>query len=377
VELKKAENREVPVSWELVSSTKYCRRYHTPEVKKFIQERARYKESLAAEANKAYTTFLDEIIHSHYSLLRDAINKLAVADCLLSLAHVALQDGYVRPEFTDEDVLDVIDGRHPMVEALRSDPFVPNSLSLGGDSPRSVIITGPNMGGKSSAVRMVALIAIMAQIGSYVPAKAARIGMCDGIITRMGASDELARGRSTFMVEMTETNEILKTASSKSLVILDELGRGTSTADGMAIADAVLQHLVETIKCKTMFITHYPLVAIDLERRFPDDVQNLHMGYTTDTRIDGRRDVTFLYHLTHGFAEESFGVECARLAGIPEDILSVATERSEACRTDIESRSRLNRARRCAQLLSECLAEPRNVAALQALRAKIESALRP
>ncbi|KIK97398.1 hypothetical protein PAXRUDRAFT_824943 [Paxillus rubicundulus Ve08.2h10] len=377
VELKKAENREVPVSWELVSSTKYCRRYHTPEVKNFIQERARYKESLATEANKAYRSFLDEIIQSHYCLLRDAINKLAVADCLLSLAHIALQDGYVRPEFTDEDVLDVIDGRHPMVEALRSDPFVPNSLSLGGDSPRSVIITGPNMGGKSSAVRMVALIAIMAQIGSYVPAKAARIGMCDGIITRMGASDELARGRSTFMVEMTETNEILKTASSKSLVILDELGRGTSTADGMAIADAVLQHLVENIKCKTMFITHYPLVAIDLERRFPDDVQNLHMGYTTDTRIDGRRDVTFLYHLTRGFAEESFGVECARLAGIPEDILSVAKERSEVCRMATESRSRLNRTRRCAQLLTECLAEPRNVAALQALRTKIESALRP
>ncbi|KAF9218263.1 hypothetical protein BS17DRAFT_798646 [Gyrodon lividus] len=329
VELNKSENRQVPVTWELVSSTKYSRRYHTPQVKKLIQERATYKESLAAEANKAYTAFLDTIIQLHYSLLRDVINKLAVADCLLSLAHVALQEGYVRPEFTDEDVLDITDGRHPMVEALRSDPFVPNSLSMGGHSPRSVIITGPNMGGKSSAVRMVALIAIMAQIGSYVPAKAARIGMCDGIITRMGASDELARGRSTFMVEMTETNDILKTASSKTLVILDELGRGTSTADGMAIADAVLQHLVENIKCKTLFITHYPLVAIDLERRFPGGVQNLHMGYTTDTRIDGRRD--------------SFGVECARLAGISEDILSVATERSEACRTAIESRSRLDR----------------------------------
>lgn len=168
------------------SSTKYYRRYHTPEVKKLIQERARYKESLAAEANKAYSTFLGEIAQSHYSLLRDAINKLAIADCLLSLAHIALQDGYVRPELTDEDVLDIIDGRHPMVEALRSNPFVPNSLSMGGNSPRSVIITGPNMGGKSSAVRMVALIAIMAQIGSYVPARAARIGMCDGIITRMG-----------------------------------------------------------------------------------------------------------------------------------------------------------------------------------------------
>lgn len=162
------------------------------------------------------------------------------------------------------------------------------------------------------------------------------------------------------MVEMAETNEILKTATSKSLVILDELGRGTSTVDGvrsraltyfleslipsqMAIADAVLQHLVESIKCKTLFITHYPLVAVDLERRFPDGVQNLHMGYTTDSRIDGRRDVTFLYRLTDGFAEESFGVECARLAGIPENILSIATERSEACRAATESRSRLNR----------------------------------
>lgn len=168
------------------SSTKYCRRYHTPEVKRLIQERARYKESLTAEASKAYSAFLDEIAQSHYSLLRDTINKLAVADCLLSLAHIGLQDGYVRPELTDEDSLDIIDGRHPMVEALRSDPFVPNSISMGGESARSVIMTGPNMGGKSSAVRMVALIAIMAHIGSYVPARAARIGMCDGIMTRMG-----------------------------------------------------------------------------------------------------------------------------------------------------------------------------------------------
>jgi len=196
--------------------------------------------------------------------------------------------------------------------------------------------------------------------------------MCDGIITRMGASDELARGRSTFMVEMAETNEILKTATSKSLVILDELGRGTSTADGMAIADAVLQHLVENIKCKTLFITHYPLVAVDLERRFPDDVQNLHMGYTTDSRIDGRRDVTFLYRLTEGFAEESFGVECARLAGIPEHILSVATERSDSCRMAIEFRSKINRVRRCAQLIEQCITK-NDLDAVRALRARTTS----
>ncbi|KAL4068083.1 muts domain V-domain-containing protein [Scleroderma citrinum] len=343
VEVKKADNREIPVSWELVSSTKYLRRYYAPEVKKLLQERARYQESLTAEADKAYKSFLNEIIQSHYPVLRDAVSKLAIADCLCSLAQVALQDGYVRPELTEDNVLEIVDGRHPMVEALKSDPFVPNTITMGGDSPRSAIITGPNMGGKSSAVRMVALIAIMAQVGSYVPAKAARIGTCDGIITRMGASDELARGRSTFMVEMAETNEILSMATPRSLVILDELGRGTSTADGMAIADAVLHHLVEDVMCKTLFITHYPIVAIDMERRFPNDVQNLHMGYTIETRIDGRRDVTFLYRLTDGFAKESFGVECARLAGIPEDILALATDRSEYCRQSVESRSRLTR----------------------------------
>ncbi|KAI6039948.1 muts domain V-domain-containing protein, partial [Pisolithus marmoratus] len=339
VEVKKADNREVPVSWELVSSTKYLRRYYTPEVKKLLQERARYQESLTAEANKAYKSFLADIVQSYYPILRDAVSKLAIADCLCSLEQVALQDGYVRPEFTEEDVLDIVDGRHPMVEALRPDPFVPNTICLGGDSPRSAIITGPNMGGKSSAVRMVALIAIMAQIGSYVPAKAARIGMCDGIIARMGASDELARGRSTFMVEMAETSEILTMATPKSLVILDELGRGTSTADGMAIANAVLHHLMQSVKCKTLFITHYPLIAIDMERRFPRDVQNVHMSYTTETRIDGKRDVTFLYRLTRGFAKESFGVECARLAGIPEEVLTVATEHSEGCRRSVETRN--------------------------------------
>lgn len=358
VEVKKADNREVPVGWELVSSTKYLRRYYTPEVKKLLQERARYQELLTAEANKAYRSFLGDIMQSYYPVLRDAVSKLAIADCLCSLAQVALQDGYVRPEFTEDDVLDIVDGRHPMVEALRPDPFVPNTICLGGDSPKSAIITGPNMGGKSSAVRMVALIAIMAQIGSYVPAKAARIGMCDGIITRMGASDELARGRSTFMVEMAETSEILSMATPKSLVILDELGRGTSTADGMAIADAVLHHLIQDVKCKTLFITHYPLVAIDMERRFPMDVQNVHMSYTTETRIDGRRDVTFLYRLTRGFAKESFGVECARLAGISEEVLAVASERSERCRLSVEAHNSLIRMHGCFHLIQQCLANP-------------------
>jgi len=202
---------------------------------------------------------------------------------------------------------------------------------------------------------MIALIAIMAQIGSYVPAQSVKLGMLDGILTRMGASDELARGRSTFMVEMSETSEILHAATSKSLVILDELGRGTSTVDGMAVASAVLQHLLQVTRCKTLFITHYPLVATDLETKFPKDVQNLHMGYAEDLRINGTREITFLYRLTHGIAKESFGVECARLAGLPEDILSIATQRSAAMQSIVEQRSKRNKARKCACLLNQCI----------------------
>jgi len=216
---------------------------------------------LQAEARAAFQDFLAEITQNHYALLRDAVNKLAVADCLLSLALVAVKGDYIKPEFTDPygtddvgDVLEIVNGRHPMVETLRSDPFVPNSVRLGDENPRSKIITGPNMGGKSSSVRMVALIAIMAQVGSYVPAGSVRMSMLDSVLVRMGgmsesscssnapthvivlyhlASDELARGRSTFMVEMSETSDILLNATRNSLVILDELGRGTSTFDGV------------------------------------------------------------------------------------------------------------------------------------------------
>ncbi|KAI0792873.1 muts domain V-domain-containing protein [Abortiporus biennis] len=344
VELKKSENRDVPVDWVLLSSTKTVRRYHPPTVKEKLQQRAQWMEALQAEADKAYQQYLAEISHNHYGLLRDAVNKLAVVDCLFSLAQVALQDGYVRPTFCeDEDVLDIVDARHPMIEALRDEPFVPNTIRMGGDYPRSKIITGPNMGGKSSAVRMIALCAIMAQIGSYVPAKSMRMSTLDGILIRMGASDELARGRSTFMVEMQETSEILHIASKKSLVILDELGRGTSTFDGMAVASAVLHHLTETIKCKTLFITHYPQVASDIERRFPTEIENVHMAYAEYTHVNGVREVTFLYEITPGITLESFGVECARLAGLSEHILEVASTKSQVMRKEVEERVRKNK----------------------------------
>ncbi|KAJ3538219.1 hypothetical protein NM688_g6551 [Phlebia brevispora] len=352
IELKKSEVKEVPPTWKLISGTKYIRRLRTPEMTEKLEKRAQYKEALEAEANRAYSLFLQEISQNYYGLLRDTVNKLAIADCLLSLALRALQDGYVRPQFADEDVLQISEGRHPMIEALRDSPFVPNSIRM---NPRHKVITGPNMGGKSSVVRMIALCAIMAQIGSYVPAESMKLGMLDGILIRMGASDELARGRSTFMVELQETNDILRLATPRTLVILDELGRGTSTFDGMAIASAVLQELVQKTRCKTLFITHYPEIALELERKFPSAVENVHMGYMEEQRINGTREVTFLYKLTAGITTNSFGIECARLAGLPESILRKASTEAETMRSLIEQRGKRNRLRKCLRLMQNTL----------------------
>ncbi|TDL27572.1 DNA mismatch repair protein MSH3 [Rickenella mellea] len=355
IEIKKNEKREIPLDWHVVSSTKFTRRYHTPEVREKLKERAQLQETLDAESNKAFRSFLAEIGNDYYAPMRSVVNKLAIADCLLSMATIAAQEGYVKPTIDPTGGLNIVDGRHPMVEAMRSDPFVPNTITLGGAHPRNTIITGPNMGGKSSVVRMIALIALMAQVGSYVPASSASMGLLDAILTRMGASDELMRGRSTFMVEMSETSDILHAATAKSLVILDELGRGTSTFDGMAIASAVLEHLVQSTRCKTLFITHYPLVASELQHKYPQELRNVHMGYTEDTRIDGTRNITFLYRVTNGPASGSFGVECARLAGLPESLLEVAKSQGTEMQANVEAKTRSNRTRKCCSLIQRLM----------------------
>ncbi|KAF4608344.1 Mismatch repair protein msh3 [Pleurotus pulmonarius] len=346
VELKKADNVPVPDDWIFVSGTKLVKRYHTPQAKQLLRNRAQFTEAIQREAHRAYISFLKEITDNYYGVLRHAVNHLAIADCLLSLAQVALGADYSKPEFIDGDALEIVDGRHPIIERLSSDPFVRNSLDLGFREPKSKIITGPNMGGKSSCVRMVALIVLMAQIGSYVPASSLKLGVVDAILTRMGASDDLSRGRSTFMVEMTETSEILQLATQRSLVILDELGRGTSTFDGMAIASGVLQHLVDVTDCKTLFITHYPSIAKELEDKYPSKLQNLHMSYNVQDRVDGVKDVTFFYKLTRGLSQHSFGVECGRLAGLPESILRKAAAKASSLQIDVEQRKAENRARK-------------------------------
>ncbi|KAJ8700304.1 Mismatch repair protein msh3 [Pleurotus ostreatus] len=361
IELKKADNIPVPDDWIFMSGTKIVKRYHTPQAKRLLQKRAQFTEAIQREAHRAYISFLKEITDDYYGVLRHAVNQLAIADCLLSLTKVALENDYSRPEFIDGDALEIVDGRHPMIEKLSSDPFVANSVDMGVREPKSKIITGPNMGGKSSCVRMVALIVLMAQIGSYVPAASLKLGLVDAILTRMGASDDLSRGRSTFMVEMTETSEILQLATQRSLVILDELGRGTSTFDGMAIASGVLQHLVDVTDCKTLFITHYPSIARELEDKYPSKLQNLHMRYDAEDRVDGIKDVTFFYSLTPGLSQHSFGVECGRLAGLPESILQTAAAKASSLQIDVERRKAENRTRKAVGAIRKCFFNPEPV----------------
>ncbi|CAE6520424.1 unnamed protein product [Rhizoctonia solani] len=356
IEVRNGDTKKVPVSWQRINSTKVVTRFHTPQVKAKLHEREVFKETLAVEANKAFNLFLGEVAE-HYTILRNVTMKLAVLGngyLASSLAIVAQQSGYVKPQFFDDDRLDVDGGRHPMVEALRVDPFVPISCTLGGGESKTKIITGPNMGGKSSCVRTVALVAILAQIGSYVPCRSAKLGMLDGIATRMGASDEITRGRSTFMVEISETAEIIKTVTPRTLVILDELGRGTSTFDGMAIAHAVMQHLIENAKCKTLFITHYPMIALDLEQRYAD-VSCHHMGYVEQKLPSGESTISFTYKLSPGMAQSSFGIECGRLAHMPEEVLQAAKQHAARMQEIMEARRAANRPRKVAGLIKNCL----------------------
>jgi DNA mismatch repair protein MSH3 len=325
--------KKVPASWMKISGTKKAARFHTPEVVKMIRERDLHKESLAAACDEAFTDLLTEI-SALYQPLRDCIQAMAHLDCLLSLAEVAAQSGYCKPTFTSDSRIHVVKGRHPMVEQLLLDAYVPNDISLSGhpsqqddeEEASALLITGPNMGGKSSYVRSVALISIMGQIGSYVPAESAELGMLDAVFTRMGAFDNMMRGESTFMVELGETSDILKQTTPRSLVILDELGRGTSTHDGVAIAGAVLKELVER-GVMTLFITHYQ----DLSRlqSVCKGLKNVHVRFQESEGRDGEEEITFLYEVGDGVAHRSYGLNVARLAGLPRGVIEVAREKSK------------------------------------------------
>ena len=263
-----------------------------------------------------------EAIASQIARIQQTAVALKTLDAVLSLARVATANRYVRPTMNDEGVLEIADGRHPVVEQTMQDGgFVPNDTHMNQDGQRMLIITGPNMAGKSTYMRQVALITLMAHIGSFVPAREATIPIVDRIFTRVGASDDLASGQSTFMVEMSETAYILRNATAKSLVILDEIGRGTSTFDGLSIAWAVVEYLCDKQKsgAKTLFATHYHELS-ELEGAI-DGVEN----YCISVREHGE-DVIFLRKIVRGGADKSFGVHVARLAGVPHEVLVRAHE---------------------------------------------------
>ncbi|EME79964.1 uncharacterized protein MYCFIDRAFT_204401 [Pseudocercospora fijiensis CIRAD86] len=333
IELENTQLNNVPATWTKISSTKKLSRFHPPEVVKLLRERDQHKESLSNACDTAFHSLLSEI-GMKYTHFRECIQSLALLDCLFSLATISQQPGYTKPTFTSSPGIRIEAGRHPMIEQLLLDSFVPNSISLSSSATRALLITGPNMGGKSSYVRSVALIAIMAQIGSYVPAVSCEMGLLDAVFTRMGAHDNMMKGESTFMVEVGETSDILKQATPKSLVILDELGRGTSTHDGVAIAQSVLQHVVEEKKCLTLFITHYQTLA-RLADSFPNhELRNVHMKFTEREGAE----ITFLYEVGEGVAHRSYGLNVARLAGLPRSLLEEAGRKSKEMEEEEKSR---------------------------------------
>ena len=243
---------------------------------------------------------------------------IAEIDAIYSLATVAVKNNYTKPTVTVGGELSISDGRHPVVEKLTKGVFVPNDTALN-DTVHSMVITGPNMAGKSTYMRQNALIVLMAQMGSFVPARSCTAGVVDKIFTRIGASDDLTKGQSTFMLEMNEVSYILKNATKKSLVILDEIGRGTSTFDGLSIAWAVMEHIAKKIKSKTLFATHYHELSV-----LEDELEGVK-NFNTACKKRGD-DITFLRKIVPGCAEASYGIEVALLAGVPMNVVKRAKE---------------------------------------------------
>ncbi|XP_048706048.2 DNA mismatch repair protein Msh3 isoform X4 [Caretta caretta] len=340
IEVKNSLLSSVPSDWVKVGSTKAVSRFHSPFIVENYRHLNQLQEQLVLDCNAEWLNFLDHFSEYYHSVLK-AVGHLATIDCIFSLAKVAKQGDYCRPVVQDKGKKIIIkNGRHPVIDELlgEQDQYVPNSTNLAGDKERVMIITGPNMGGKSSYIKQVALITIMAQIGSYVPAEESTVGVVDGIFTRMGAADNIYKSQSTFMEELTDTAEIIRRATSRSLVILDELGRGTSTHDGIAIAYATLEHFIRDVESLTLFVTHYPSVC-DLEKIYPEQVGNYHMGFLVNEEESeqqkGSEDeenpefITFLYQITRGVAARSYGLNVAKLADVPEEILKKAAHKSK------------------------------------------------
>jgi DNA mismatch repair protein MutS len=313
LEVTHTHGQKVPDHYIRKQTVKNAERYITPELKEY-EERVLSADEKSKELEYDLFCQLRDLVAVCGKRLQATAAVLAQLDVLVSLATLARERGYCRPTIVDEPVLHIADGRHPVVDtSAPAGTFVPNDTTCGGDDGLILLITGPNMAGKSTYIRQVALITLLAQIGSFVPARQATVGIADRIFARVGAADELARGQSTFMVEMTEAARILNMATSRSLVILDEIGRGTSTYDGVSLAWAIVEHLHDAVRCRTLFATHYHELT-DLAKTL-SSVKNLNVAVR-----EWDDQLVFLHKIVEGAADKSYGIHVARLAGVPAEV---------------------------------------------------------
>ncbi|OUR69825.1 DNA mismatch repair protein MutS, partial [Bermanella sp. 47_1433_sub80_T6] len=315
IEISKAQSDKAPVEYVRRQTLKNAERFITPELKEF-EDKALSSKSRALSREKALYEEVIEGLAQQIADLQQTAAGIAELDVLSNLAERAVTQNYVRPVFVKETGLNIQQGRHPVVEAVIEDPFVANDVQFD-EQRKMLIITGPNMGGKSTYMRQTAHIVLMAHIGSYVPCEAATIGLVDRIFTRMGSSDDVAGGRSTFMVEMTETANILHNATEHSLVLMDEVGRGTSTFDGLSLAWACADQLVQKAGSYTLFATHYFEMTQLAENL--DNVVNVHL-----TATEHKDHIVFLHHVEEGPASQSYGLQVAKLAGVPDEVIEQA-----------------------------------------------------
>jgi DNA mismatch repair protein MutS len=324
IEISNANRHLIPADYQRRQTLTGAERYVTPALKEY-EERVLTATERIETRERELIDQLRASVGSEIRRLQQAATVVAELDVLATFAEVAEREGYSRPEMTDDFALEIVGGRHPVVERMMPrEQFIPNDTQLTDDA-RLIILTGPNMAGKSTVLRQIGLIVLIAQVGSFVPAAHARIGIVDRVFTRVGASDNLVRGQSTFMVEMAETSAILHTATRRSLVLLDEIGRGTSTYDGVSIAWAVSEHLHDRLGCKTVFATHYHELTqladeLDAVRNYNVAVREIAGPH------GGAPQVLFLHRLQPGGADRSYGIEVGRLAGLPGQVLARARE---------------------------------------------------
>ena len=326
IEVTHTHLEKIPPNYTRKQTLKNAERYITPELKE-METKVLNAGELSREKEYAIFVELRERVARHTGALLKVAGALAELDCLAALARVALARRYARPRLLDERRIRIREGRHPVLEAILGDgEFVPNDTVLGGEDGTILVITGPNMAGKSTYIRQVALLVLMAQIGSFVPVEEAEIGMADRIFTRVGTADELTKGLSTFMVEMNEAANILNNATERSLIILDEVGRGTSTFDGVSIAWAVSEYIYRNIRALTLFATHYHELT-ELALLFPG-IRNYNVAVK-----EWKDEVIFLRKIVEGATDKSYGIHVARLAGLPADVI----ERAKVILSELEA----------------------------------------